>query len=428
MEILDLNKELEESTASETNLSKKELKKLKKKEKKLAKKRRPLPVKIRAHLTRIMILLMLVKGAHLFVVYTDNEFIAKWRTLYIETAMTTHSHQWLATFFFPQSMIDDIMDKLAAELEAQKKLNSVWENTETETEPEDTEKEDFYAKYWELDSDSVHEYLDEDAKTNGYEKILVEDFDKELGLKTSCGDDVLVIDTENNLLIVGVSGANYVGKLAIVKNAEQVDLVKSANLGSSGQEVATLGANNNAVVAINASGFKDVGGHGSGGTVKGSLVIDGVDYGNPDWVQFKFFGYKDDNRLYITNYSPDIVKDYKWAIQFYPALVINGESVVDGSFGMGIQPRSTIAQTENGDFMMLIVDGRQVGYSLGCTVKECTDVMMRYKAYQGMNLDGGSSSVMYYKGNLITKSSSVSGRGRYCPDALIIRPSSDVSK
>jgi len=71
--------------------------------------------------------------------------------------------------------------------------------------------------------------------------------------------------------------------------------------------------------------------------------------------------------------------------------------------------------------LLLIIDGRQVGYSLGCTVEECKNILMDYKAYQAMNMDGGSSSVMWYNGNYITKSSSVSGRGRFMPDALVVK-------
>jgi exopolysaccharide biosynthesis protein len=74
---------------------------------------------------------------------------------------------------------------------------------------------------------------------------------------------------------------------------------------------------------------------------------------------------------------------------------------------------------------MLIIDGRQVGYSLGCTVADCAEIMLSYGAYQGANMDGGSSSVMWYKGEQITKSSSKQGNGRYMPDALIVRKPDD---
>jgi exopolysaccharide biosynthesis protein len=125
--------------------------------------------------------------------------------------------------------------------------------------------------------------------------------------------------------------------------------------------------------------------------------------------------------MYVSSYPTTSVSDYRWGVEFLPALIVNGESVVDGTFGMGIQPRAAIGQAKNGDILMLVVDGRQIGYSLGCTVEDCKDIMLRYKGYQAMNLDGGSSAVMWYNGNYITSSSSVTGIGRYMPDAFIVK-------
>ena len=40
---------------------------------------------------------------------------------------------------------------------------------------------------------------------NGYDDIHIEDLDAKLGLKTVNGDDILVIDTENHLLIMAAT-------------------------------------------------------------------------------------------------------------------------------------------------------------------------------------------------------------------------------
>jgi exopolysaccharide biosynthesis protein len=213
--------------------------------------------------------------------------------------------------------------------------------------------------------------------------------------------------------------------MAIVKNPAQVDLVKSKSLGDYGELAESYGERCDALLVINASGFKDPEGHGAGGEIKGCLVIDGVEYGKPKGDTWKMFGVKNDNRLYIANYYEENISEYRWAVEFFPALIVNGEISITGSFGMGIQPRTTIGQTEDGDFLLLIVDGRQVGYSLGCTVADCAEIMLSYGAYQGANMDGGSSSVMWYKGQQITKSSSKAGNGRYMPDALIVRRPDD---
>lgn len=366
---------------------------------------------------------------YLTVAYSSIPFIEKWRTIYIETAMTTNSHKWLATMFFPKSVVDAVVEKQRLELEQQKGLESKWDeidsqNAQNDAQSENERKErEFFETYWELDTPAFRDYLDKNPSltAGGYDHVLVEDFEKNLGLVTKQGDPLLVLDTENDLMIVGVSGEGYQGKLAIVKDPARVAMAKSKSLGSFGQQASGFGEDNDAVLVVNASGFADAGGHGSGGLVKGTLIIDGVEYGNRDIQPYwKFCGMKQDLKMYISNY-PEDVQEYRWSVEFFPALIVNGESVVDGTFGMGIQPRATIGQTRRGDMLFLIVDGRQVGYSLGCTVAECTNVMLRYDAYQGMNVDGGSSAVMWYKGEYITKSSSKSGLGRYMPNAFIVK-------
>ncbi|MGN0170851.1 MAG: phosphodiester glycosidase family protein [Lachnospiraceae bacterium] len=366
---------------------------------------------------------VLLVGAYLTVAYSGIPFIAKWRTLYIETAMTTGSHQWLATLFFPQGVIDEVMDRYYDELAKQRELESHWQKEEQQKQAE-SEKEQFYQDYWELDSDSVRNYLDSHPELTryGYDSILIEDLDHELGLYSSEGDPVLVINTANNLIILGLNGNGYVGKMAICKDASQLTLAKSKSYGSYGQQIDSFCKDHNAIVGINASRFRDVGGHGSGGQVVGSLIIDGKEYGNrPKKYGMKFCGMKADNRLYIANYEDIRVAEYRWGMEGVPALIVDGQRALDVSMFMGIQPRACLGQNRQGDVQLLILDGRQPGYSLGATAVDCMDILMRYQCYQAMNLDGGSSAVMYYNGQYITKSCSVSGVGRYSPDAFLLK-------
>lgn len=374
---------------------------------------------------------------YLIVVFSNNSFIKKWRTIYIETAMTTTSHKWLATWFFPDFIIDDVMGSRRRTLQMQIDAKSEWtqylEEEEKKKEQEENvvkdEKTLFYEKYWELNSDSFKSYVEQNPSImdGGYDNILYEDIDFNNGLKTSNGDNILVVDTANNLLIVGVKGEGYVGKMAIAKNPEQVDMVIATTLGNYGEEAISFNQRFDAAVTINASGFVDVGGCGSGGHIRGSLIRDGIEMGKPMGGTWKFFGFKKDNRMYVNNYNDVDVSEYRWAIEFYPALIINGASVVDGTAGMGIQPRSAVGQAANGDFFMLVIDGRQAFYSYGTTVAECANILTRYHAVQAMNIDGGSSSVMIYKGAQITRSSSQSGRGRYMPNAFIIKKAAYVN-
>lgn len=357
-------------------------------------------------------------------VFSNIPFIVKWRTLYIETAMSTNSHQWLATAFIPRHIIDEVMELRNKELENQTTLDGNW-NGVMESAGNIENAEDFYRIYWELDTESVRDYLKDhrDVLESGYDAILIEDLDGGSGLKTVNGDEVLVLDTKNSLLLISVKGEGYQGKMAIIKDPEQVVMDKSDYLGSRGEIIDKFGERNDALLAVNASGFKDVDGHGSGGEIRGSLVIDGVDYGDhkSGKEHWKFIGMQHDNRLYVTGYDAKKIEDYKWAMEFSPALIVNGEIVAVGSYGWGIQPRTAIGQAEDGSFLILLVDGRQPGYSIGCTVGECAELLSRYGAYQAVNLDGGSSSVMWYGGEQITKSSSPSGFGRYLPNAIVVK-------
>ena len=51
-----------------------------------------------------------------------------------------------------------------------------------------------------------------------------------------------------------------------------------------------------------------------------------------------------------------------------------------------MQPRSAIGQTKVRRRVLLVVDGRQMGYSIGCTVGDCANIMLRHNAYQATNL------------------------------------------
>ena len=373
----------------------------------------------------VSILLFLVLG-YCTAVFSNIPFIKKWRGIYIETAMTTGKHQWLATAFIPGYIIDDVMRPALEEQAKQDALESKWESGKIEinaTKPK-TEEELFYEKFWEVDKAKLETYMS-DKGISTYKNLLIENLDGSINITTTFGEKIKVIDSENNLLIVEVTGAQYKGLLAIIKNPGQVTVAKSKSIGSYGNLITKFAEDNHALVAINASGFADEGFKGNGGNVVGSMVIDGVEYGNPSG-DLKFFGFKDDNKLYIENYNAQKIVDYKWGIQFSPALIVDGSKYVQGTFGYGLQPRSAVGQTLNGEFLMLIVDGRQVGHSIGATVNDLAEIMLRHKAYQAMNLDGGSSSIMNYRGKTINKPSSKNILGRYLPNAFICKFASDV--
>ncbi len=64
------------------------------------------------------------------------------------------------------------------------------------------------------------------------------------------------------------------------------------------------------------------------------------------------------------------------------------------------QPRTALGVDKNGNrLIILVVDGRQPGYSEGATLTELAEMLLSLGAYQAMNLDGGGSSTLAMERN-----------------------------
>ena len=104
------------------------------------------------------------------------------------------------------------------------------------------------------------------------------------------------------------------------------------------------------------------------------------------------------------------------------SLIINGE-VQSKNLGGGVNPRTAIGQCADGSVLLLVLDGRSIN-TLGATMQDVADIMLEYGAVNAGNLDGGSSSVMVYDGELINNCASVTGP-RNIPTAFIVLPEGD---
>ena len=360
----------------------------------------------------------LLAALYLLFVFSGIPFIAKWRTLYIETAMGTMTHQWLATAFLPDAVVQEAMKDVEARFEdnlieasdiAQAELPPA--PSEPAVTPEERAIAEFTALFPEVDLDTLPESITwEDLPTLEKERLE--------GVYTTAGDKVWAIDVPNKILICTVSGEGYQGKLAIAKDSSQVILAKNT-LSGRGQTVTELCESYGAVLGINASGFYDPEGKGRGNVPMGFVLSGGEYSGQALKGRYQTAGFDYENNFRAgRGLDLDELRD---AVQFYPIIVLNGEKNIDGSFGMGIQPRTVIGQTADKATLMLVIDGRRVGHSLGTTVSECADILLRYGCWTAMNMDGGSSSSMTYNGRIITKTSSSMAQGRYLPDAWVVK-------
>ena len=81
------------------------------------------------------------------------------------------------------------------------------------------------------------------------------------------------------------------------------------------------------------------------------------------------------------------------AISGNQLLVQRGEVLED--LGSKIHPRTAVGLNRAGrKLVIMIVDGRQPGYSEGASLTELADLLIDYGAYTAINLDGGGSSTL----------------------------------
>ena len=87
------------------------------------------------------------------------------------------------------------------------------------------------------------------------------------------------------------------------------------------------------------------------------------------------------------------------------------------------QPRTAVGVTSDGRMLLVVIDGRQPGYSVGMTLQELADLMSSLGARDAINLDGGGSSTMWVNGMLANRPSD--GYQRGVGSALVVLPGGD---
>jgi len=391
------------------------------------------------------------------------------RHMLIETAMSTMRHQWIATSFFPKSVVDEVMDKVNAARDEQIGLESTWTDIpevpaapetpsspsepslpetpvtppskpeitppvvvqpETPVVPPSPEELAFYELFHELEQSSMAAYLKDhpDALQNGWEKLYINEAgldDAGTSIKTKQGDQVLAVDAENGVLLIRMTGTGYRGVLAIGKDPSRLSIQAAATIGKSGQYLGTIVKNNGGVLGLTANGFEDYDeegnpGKGNGGILSGFTMCDGVPMGEHlDWG-WKRIELRDDDRMYIVDSKAPVSENCTDASEFTPALIIDGKVLVDEYCGWNaINPRACIGQSRKGEIMMLCIEGRQIT-SLGIGVVKCAEMLASYDCMQAMNLDGGTSAIMWYRGECVTKCSNPDlPYGRPLPNAYV---------
>lgn len=310
-------------------------------------------------LTGMVSLFLILSLCFLGFLYAPIQPFAILRDLWVTSAMTTMSHQYLATYLFSEDEIQLIMKNNKA---------------------------------------------------------------SDLGNSHPSNIKTLGTSKNNGTELIDISQKGFKGYLLKVKDPGRVKVAATRNLGKMGEKAEDIANENGASAVINGGAFDDPQGNGNGGQPLGILISGGhILYKDP-LSAFDIIGLNNDNVLVLGHYTLNQIKQMgiRDAVTFSPFLVVDGKpAITHGDGGWGIAPRTAIGQTKDGSILMLVIDGRQIG-SIGATLKDVQNIMLEYGAYNVANLDGGASSVLYYNGKIVNHPSSQYGE-RHAPSFFIVK-------
>ncbi|QLY80307.1 phosphodiester glycosidase family protein [Clostridium intestinale] len=230
---------------------------------------------------------------------------------------------------------------------------------------------------------------------------------------------------------ININTNKFEGIALIVKDSSKVKVGYSSKLGTRGETVTEMAERYNALAAINGGGYSDVSPTGktggTGGAPLGIIISNGQvifpkNNENYNIEENCVFSIDDKGKMYVGPASVNslIEKKVQEALSFSPTLIVNGEPYISENSLGGVNPRTAIGQRKDGSIILLVLDGRQ-GLKLGATLKDVQTIMINLEAENAMCLDGGGSTAMYYKGEIVNNPSSVTGE-RAVPNIVYVKP------
>ena len=252
--------------------------------------------------------------------------------------------------------------------------------------------------------------------------------------------NLIEVKKEDTIEIEEVHGSNFYGTMMIIHDPSKVYVATTYPFTEYGKTLDEIVKNENAVGGINGGIYQSTG--NKGGYPMGVVVSKGeIVWNSPYGVGYYLVGFDENNILRVISVagkSPaeveKLVKDEKIrdAVTFqeeasdsnnhFVKLIINGEKRESNGLGSGANPRTAIGQREDGTVLMLVTDGRGASGHLGATANDLIDVMEKYGAVNAANIDGGSSSTMYYNDKYLMTSVTLyySNSSWRLPEAFVI--------
>lgn len=222
--------------------------------------------------------------------------------------------------------------------------------------------------------------------------------------------------------LVDVSGPTYKGKMLIVPDPTKVQFVAVDSFGGYGIVLSKFIEKYNGIAGTNAGGFEDEDGKGKGGIPDGIVIRDGkIAYGSSGEFYVDVMGFDENHMLHVGNMTGQqaLNEGIVNGVSFHSGPYLIKDGVRNTELYSGINPRTCIGQKADGTVLLVAIEGRFPD-SLGATCDDLATLMEENGAINAANLDGGSSSGLYYMGERVTRSCSVIGDRPLCTAVVVL--------
>ncbi len=325
-------------------------------------------------IARVFISILLTLALLLALVYTLAYSIAhgpssSFRDMLVNMAMQASATKWAPGLVLSQDVIDEILGVAAAEDPAvsdpeQEIVERIWFNDEGEhrdvvTLPAPGDDEQVRVVDWSRAVDGIF-----------YEEVVL---------------------------------AHCRAYVALIKDPSRVYTATSSDFKGSAPGIRfwDLAERDNAVLMINGGAYPDTAtGGGNGSRPIGITYSGGVCLWN-DGVTSTFMGFDKNDRLVVTEkltraQAEELGIRDGCCFQTGNSLIVDGAVVSPKLGDVANSQRTAIGQCEDGTVIFVVTDGRTAA-SPGATFSDITQLMLSYGAVTAGMLDGGSSSMMYYR-------------------------------
>ncbi len=234
-------------------------------------------------------------------------------------------------------------------------------------------------------------------------------------------------ESSKDIEIIDIAGLTYKGTLMIIPDPSRVSVTSVATgydqWPDEGVPLKDLVEKAGAIGGINGGIYNST--NNCGGCAYGVLVSNGVILRNrpQEWGGLMLVGLTNNNILQIIDISKMTPEECKKMIEekgirdavcfpeavnvetnHFVQLVLNGVPREVNGAGSGLNPRTVIGQRADGAIMLLATDGRGYKGHVGASAADLIEIMTKYGAVNAANLDGGSSTCMYYNGGYLQDS------------------------